>query len=55
MQSDIESIHKAIEHLRWLSVSSNGSGNAPCTVEDLKNLRDNIANALETIVNNLDN
>lgn len=54
MQPDIHAMQQAIENLRWRSVSSNGDGNAPCTVSDLRNLRDAIADTLEVIVQNLE-
>lgn len=54
MRSDIRAMQEAINALRYRSVSSNADGNSPCTVSDLQNLRNAIADTLERIVNSME-
>lgn len=54
MQPDILAMKEAINDLRYRSVSSNADGSAPCTVSDLQNLRNAIADTLENIVNSME-
>lgn len=53
MQPDIEAMRDAVNDLRAKSISTNGDGNAPCTINDLKKLRDHIAETLDVIINSL--
>lgn len=52
---DISAMLDAVNNLKYCSISSNTDSNAPCTVEDLERLRNNLADTLTVIINNLDN
>lgn len=52
---DISAMLDAVNNLKYNSVSSNADSSAPCTVEDLERLRDNLADTLTVIINNLAN
>lgn len=48
---DISAMLDAVNNLKYSSVSSNADSSAPCTVEDLERLRDNLADTLTVIIN----
>lgn len=52
---DISAMLDAVNNLKYSSVSSNADSSVPCTVEDLERLRDNLADTLTVIINNLAN
>lgn len=52
---DVDSLRKAISHFKFYSGPSNASGNAPCTVSDIKNVIDGTAKLFEAFLKEIEN